>query len=161
MFLQMKNQDLNWEKTSMVFSHYTSFTNSRWQVLGKQLQSKNHIILQHLKKHGKVHMPKPFMPNFEAFGFGIGHFYYYTSFNLCQCWTFFRQSDVSMAGWYFNLKLEFIKFACLDSSQHNLPMPILTYKMAPFLHACGHKTMINSLANKKQILLQLQHIQDS
>jgi hypothetical protein len=86
----------------MVFSHYTSFTNSRWQFLGKQLQSKNHIILQHLKKHGKVHMPKPFMPNFEAFGFSIGHFYYYTSSTttpLSICVSVGPSSDRVMLAW--------------------------------------------------------------
>jgi hypothetical protein len=94
-------------------------------------------------------MPKPFVPNFQAFALTLAALLLLHLFQFVLALDLLPQSDVSMAGWYFNLKLEFIEFACLDSSQHNLPMPILTYKMAPFSHACGHKTTINSLTNKK------------
>jgi hypothetical protein len=36
------------------------------------LQSNNCIIFQQLKKHGKVHMPKPFMQNSKLLALALG-----------------------------------------------------------------------------------------
>lgn len=102
------------------------------------IQKPHHSLTIEEAWHGSH--AQTFHGKFQAFGFNIGHLCYYTSFNLCWCWTSFKHCDVSMVGWHFNLKLEFVEFACSNSN---------TCRMAPFSHVCSHKTTISSLANRK------------